>query len=361
MSIPIRRSFVSRGFTLVELLVVVGIIAVLVSILIPVVGRIKRSAQAADTQSEIAQLSNAINNYYNDFRSYPGPLNNYQVSNAQGLFVCTIATNASGEGFVTTQSPAFNTHVTMAENLVLGLLGGLRFDSTNVANPIQYDPRLVGAGPVSLNPQTPKRHDPYMDTVNLSWRSDMGKKTGQFKDDLGAADDSIIPEFVDKFGNPMPILYLRARAGVSSAQVTAQEDDNTVITFDQSDGDRKGQYDLHQILPYTGADIGVGRTKPTYAGYSTNPYHGLTSVDPKAVTLKSGGGSGSKYYYPYDAYAYFRNQSLSTPSQTDATFGSGNNRHDVPQQKDAFILISAGPDRVYGTDDDITNFGSVGK
>jgi hypothetical protein len=31
----------------------------------------------------------------------------------------------------------------------------------------------------------------------------------------------------------------------------------------------------------------------------------------------------------------------------------------VAREKDKYILISAGPDRVYGTDDDITNFGSV--
>ncbi len=31
----------------------------------------------------------------------------------------------------------------------------------------------------------------------------------------------------------------------------------------------------------------------------------------------------------------------------------------VPRQKDGYILISAGPDRVYGTTDDLTNFGPV--
>jgi hypothetical protein len=29
------------------------------------------------------------------------------------------------------------------------------------------------------------------------------------------------------------------------------------------------------------------------------------------------------------------------------------------RKKDEYILISAGPDRVYGTPDDITNFGQV--
>ncbi len=49
------------------------------------------------------------------------------------------------------------------------------------------------------------------------------------------------------------------------------------------------------------------------------------------------------YVYPYDAYPYFTDPNNSTQ----------------PRQKDGYILICAGPDGVYGTEDDITSFGSV--
>ena len=49
------------------------------------------------------------------------------------------------------------------------------------------------------------------------------------------------------------------------------------------------------------------------------------------------------YQYPYDAFAYFTNPAVANS----------------PRSKDGYILISAGPDRIYGTNDDICSFGAV--
>jgi hypothetical protein len=46
--------------------------------------------------------------------------------------------------------------------------------------------------------------------------------------------------------------------------------------------------------------------------------------------------AGQTYYYPYDLYGFMRHPSLTN----------------VPRQKDGYILISAGADRIYGTRDD---------
>ena len=348
-----------RGFTLTELLVVIGIIALLIGILLPVIATVKTKAYAADSQNFVNQLKAAVESYYQDHRAYPGPLANDQIRNA--AFV--MAQNTAGTGFDAAFDPQ---KFTMAENLTLGLLGGLKFVPATSA--IAYDPAIVGNGASSLNPAAPKRHKAYIEAQNLSWRqNDAGLRTGRYVDGAGFADDSLVPEFVDRYPEPMPILYMRAKQGVRTINTSLSDVNNSIITNSPT-GPRIGPYDLSQIIAYTGAydgsetaptlvtgnppsggrSIGTSKKPPKYyAGSATQVspanqlyYHGMRTVNVNATV----GSPGPNYFYHYDAFYYFRD-----PSQP---FNA--------RAKDSYILISAGADRIYGTDDDITSFGSPG-
>lgn len=69
-----RPAHSARAFTLVELLVVIGIIAVLISILLPALGRANRQAKQIACQSNIRQIALAAQMYADEQKAYVGYL-----------------------------------------------------------------------------------------------------------------------------------------------------------------------------------------------------------------------------------------------------------------------------------------------
>ena len=69
-------SFISHhsAFTLVELLVVIGIVALLLSILLPSLGRAQEAARRVKCMANLRQWHNAVMLYQNDRRCLPGPM-----------------------------------------------------------------------------------------------------------------------------------------------------------------------------------------------------------------------------------------------------------------------------------------------
>src|SRR5688500_4065280 len=62
-----------RGFTLVELLVVIGIIAVLISILLPALSRARESAYTTQCLSNLRQVGLYLNLYANEHKGFLPP------------------------------------------------------------------------------------------------------------------------------------------------------------------------------------------------------------------------------------------------------------------------------------------------
>ncbi len=79
-----------KGFTMVEILTVIAIIAILAAIIFPVAGTVRENARRQRCISNLSQIYTALMEYKNDYRAFPPVLGAYAV-NRNGQLTCNPA------------------------------------------------------------------------------------------------------------------------------------------------------------------------------------------------------------------------------------------------------------------------------
>lgn len=131
----ITKQFKVKGFTLIEMLVVIAIIGILAGLLIPAASKARREAAVRKAQTTIAALETALSMYYTDYGMYPPSANSTSGSTTQ----------ENGNSFVVN----INTGLNLVGALSSTTKGGpyMKFRSEDLRKDTSTPPRYVIVDP----------------------------------------------------------------------------------------------------------------------------------------------------------------------------------------------------------------------
>jgi prepilin-type N-terminal cleavage/methylation domain-containing protein len=340
---PAGRS--RRGFTLIELMVVVGIIALLIAIAIPAFSAARKASKTTATNATISVLGLGLEQFRADAQlggNYPPSVRAEPVSpHIQNNNSTTIEVGGANllawalAGADLLGTPGFrNIDANSNNDIFGGWLSdtGTRYDTGNPTASSLY------ALDSNLRPAH-TRSGPYVELSKMS----LPKRAGDLFDIPAGRGQIRSICFLDTFDQP--ILYYKANVGTgvmaASGQKTPELGGNVNRYADSGGANAtyvpSGIYNLrdNSLITGNGTDAGLdlGAGGEHFSG-AADRLGGITAEqyvrNPKANQL------ASKSF-----------QRLVWNSNVTATLR--------PQREDSFILLSAGADGLFGTGDDVAN------
>ena len=298
-----------KGFTIVELLTVMGVIALLIGLLVPALNIVKKIAKDTKQRAQFHSIEVALEIFRNDESDFPDstPIDATGgiVTGSQRMTEALVGRDLQGFDPVSKWHPAM--------------------DTTAVTDAYSTDD--TGAAPTKKELSIQRRKGPYLRLENVG----AFRASDLYKDTVGIGgvyDDAIkqSPLMTDVYTERQvtlsngkvvkagtPILYFRANPSNKDLRTT------TGRTYDATDGYKACTYNFKDNEEL----IALGRV--------------MRQTDPHPINDNT---TQHKKFYD-----------LITNPQI------GSNTEGVAYNSDSFILMSAGKDGFFGTSDDIYNFG----
>jgi prepilin-type N-terminal cleavage/methylation domain-containing protein len=286
-----------RAFTLVELLIVVGVIAILIALLIPAIATVRNMAKETQQKAQLTTIEMALTAFKNDYGNYPP--SNLTLDGVPSVGGDYCGAQKLTEALVGWDLMGFHPKSAWRADGE----GENRRDET-------YDPdKNRDNNPADGTPDTLKeRKGPYLElaTANAFELGDLFDDTGPLEPNTFVLCDVFGKKSITVGGKTVkagaPILYYRANTSSKTM-------DYTTIAFDK--------------LIYDCMDNDALAVVKEQADGVAHPL-----ADP---------ANNREKFYKY----------ITDPKVTVATW---------PSRPDSYLLISAGADGLYGTGDDICNF-----
>lgn len=335
------------AFTLVELMVVVGIIGLLIAILVPGIGAVQSRAKATATKALFSSLDTGITQYQAE-EGLGGVIPPSASDNpSQGMDFSKIdfsLQNPGGlapwNGFTDEIAPICGANLLVYALAGLDLSGTAGFKDVPDSTESSTSPNVgrwwddVGESyaldDTTFEPVKPRFNvfvsQSALDQVNtIKKLADIGsivEPVDGFEFDLELTEQ---PFFTDAWDRP--VLYYRARSSARSMISDPSAVNPTVGFYDQRDNQVFTGSDVGSFVVGVGLDFGAGTE------------HKIKTVN--------GGGLPPTIAPDNDIEI-----------GTFASFIHDENvtSKDVPVNRETYLLISAGQDALYGTADDITNW-----